>query len=113
MNDSNKVDLSALDPASDAARWENLIQSVMRRGPEAALRQGPTLTTQLVAWARPTLGVAAAAALLSWVGVATRGAPLERPMPEEEPAVSVLARWAAQDEQPSALSILEVLGSER
>jgi len=113
MNDSEKFDLSLLDPAADAARWERIVQSVTRRTLDVAGRQRLTLTSQLVAWARPALGFAAAAAVISWVGVATLGAGDDLQRIQGEQAASVLARWAARDERPSALSILEVLGSER
>jgi len=107
MND-DKLDLSALDPARDTARWERRIGQVVTRAVRA---RRWSVGCQLRSWARPALGLAAAAAVFSWLGLILRwqdAVPLSSDQSEQ--AVSVLSRWAASDEQPSASSMLAVLG---
>jgi len=107
MND-DKLDLSALDPARDRQRWERRIGQVVAR---AVVARRFSVGGQLRSWARPALGLAAAAAVFSWLGLILRWqdqAPLSTSQNEE--AVSVLSRWAASDEQPSASRMLSVLG---
>jgi len=106
MND-DKLDLSALDPALDQERWERRIGQVVAR---AVVARRWSVGGQLRSWARPALGLAAAAAVFSWLGLIVRwqeAAPLSS---QSEEAISVLSRWAASDEQPSASSMLRVLG---
>lgn len=112
MND-DKLDLSLLDPARERARWEHRIQSIVAR---AVAAQRWTVAGQLQRWARPALGLAAAATLFSWAGLALSLRFIE-PRAEtdsvssEEAAASVLSRWVATEATPSAGSILSVLGA--
>jgi len=112
VND-DKLDLSALDPARDSERWEQRIGQVVARAvvARAVVARRWSIGGQLRSWARPALGLAAAAAVFSWLGLILRWqdqAPLSTSQNEE--AVSVLSRWAASDEQPSASRMLSVLG---
>jgi hypothetical protein len=107
--DEQKIDLSVLDPSREPERWEKLIRSVARRA-LAARRRRLTVGYQLLAWARPALAIAAAAALVSWAGnLASPGPTATVAESEEDPAI-VLARWASSDERPPATKILRVLG---
>jgi hypothetical protein len=103
-----RVDLSALDPARDAARWEGRIQAVVARAVEA---RRWSVAGQLSSWARPALALAAAAALFSWIGVGLSLRPAAESTPED--AVWMLSRWADSGEQPTAGNLLSVLGEQR
>jgi len=111
MKEEERVDLSAIDPARDAARWERRIQLVVARAVQA---RRWTVAGQLSSWARPALALAAAAALFSWMGLmlsvqresVSTGASVSTP----EEAVWMLSRWAEGGEQPSARSLLSVFG---
>jgi len=110
MNDE-KLDLSALDPARDAAAWERRIREVVARAVSA---RRWTVSGQLSSWARPALALAAAAALFSGIGLVLAGGSLDEAKvgsaTEQEAPSSVLSRWAASGEQPSASRLLTVLG---
>jgi hypothetical protein len=108
----DRFDFSALDPARDARRWEQRIRQVVAH---AAQARRWTVSTQLSLWARPALGLAAAAALFSGLGLVRIAARLDDGSLEqgstaqESPSV-VLSRWAATDEAPSTRRLLTVLG---
>ncbi len=107
-----KMDFTALDPSQDAERWERLVESVASRA-VAARRRRVSLAYQLTVWMRPALAIAAAAAVLSWVGALTSartGSTVAR-QTDEHPAF-VLSRWAMADERPSTKKILQVLGGQ-
>jgi hypothetical protein len=113
MNDE-RIDLSALDPARDSERWERRIREVVAG---AMLARRWTVSGQLSSWARPALALAAAAALFSWVGLVIYAVPLEGSAARTAAAAQqdrslTLSSWAATDEQPSAGSLLSVLGGE-
>lgn len=97
--------LRALDPSTDAARWDGLALEVARRGLAARLR-ARTVSGQLQAWGRPLLTAAAAVAALTWTGALL--APVDtRAMLEPAAALST---WAADDNLPPAATILGALG---
>ena len=105
-----RLDLSALDPSQDRERWEAIVQSVAARA-LAARRRRNTIARQVLAWSRPVLAIAAAAALVSWVGALTKQPePVTVAEQKAEPAF-VLARWAMVDEWPSTDQMLIVLGA--
>jgi len=103
MNDDEKIDFGPLDPSRDRARWAGLVDEIARR---AAAARRPTILRQVVVWARPTLALAAALALVAW-GAALLGG---RGSSETASAAELLSRWAQSDEVPAASQILEVLG---
>jgi hypothetical protein len=109
MNDA-RFDLSPLDPARDAERWERRIAEVVACTLQA---RRWTVSGQLSRWARPALGLAAAAALFSWLGLALRlpldGAAERDGRSETDPS-SLLSSWAANDARPSTGTLLSVLG---
>jgi hypothetical protein len=98
-----KIDLTALDPSRDRARWAELVDTITTRVAQA---RRPSVTRQLLVWARPTLALAAAVALVVW-GSALLGA---RESEAEAAPADLLARWAQNDEVPAATQILDVLG---
>ena len=102
------IDLSALDPSRDPGRWDAIAESVAARG-LAARRRRNTVSYQVRAWAWPALAVAAAVALVSWVGALTQ--PAEPAVATEPEPAFVLAQWASADERPSTDQMLQVLGA--
>lgn len=110
-----RLDLEALDPSHDEARWERMVRSVATRGAEAAARRRPGwLELQLAAWLRPALACAAAVALLVWVPAWLRLAQAARTPPvaaAADPAAR-LAAWAASDEATAASGLLLTFGDD-
>jgi hypothetical protein len=99
----DRIDLTALDPSQDRVRWAALVGTIAAR---AAQTSRLSVTRQVLVWARPTLAIAAAVALVVW-GTALFGA---REAEAEAAPAELLARWAQADEIPAATQILEVLG---
>ena len=105
----DRLDLSALDPARNAPRWESMMHSVVARATESRRRR-ITVTRQMLAWAGPVLAAAAAIALVSWIGALSSTSPnVDSVRSATEPAF-VLSTWAANDARPEPAQILEVLG---
>jgi hypothetical protein len=117
--DDERIDLSALDPARDGKRWDEMVDSVAARALAARRRStggaspGP-VALQLVAWARPALALAAALALVVWAAALAAGGAARASAPgttRTEPAFA-LSAWAMQDELPSTEDVLETLGGD-
>lgn len=106
MSGDGKIDFQALDPSADKERWAKMVASVTAR---ALSRRTRSVPLQLLAWARPVLAMAAALAVVVWVGaaLADKSRASERP----EPAV-VLSQWASSEELPSAAHLFDLLGTE-
>ena len=68
MNEPEPVDLSPLDPAADAGRWERLVDATRLRVASVLLERELDLFAVVSGWSRPIL--AAAAGLLLLLGVA-------------------------------------------
>jgi len=62
-----KVDLSALEPFPSPARFEQAVGAIAARAMAARRRKRETVSEQLSAWARPALALAAGVALIAWV----------------------------------------------
>lgn len=113
-----KIDLGALDPSRDAARWERRVRAVASRGADAARRRRPGwLALQLAAWARPALACAAALALVVWIPAIVRHAPPAAAAPSASTASAAAAperllAWAATDETATASALLLTLGGD-
>jgi hypothetical protein len=113
MND-DRFDFSGLDPARDAERWEQRIRQVVAH---AARARRWTVSAQLTRWARPALGLAAAAALFSGLGLIVIMGSLDQGSLDpgsraQEAPSAILSRWAATDEAPSTRRLLTVLGEQ-
>ncbi len=109
-----KIDLGALDPSRDPARWDRMVRSVAARGAAGAARRRPgRIALQLAAWMRPALACAAALALAVWVPALARRAPAhpDAASARMDPAAR-LAAWAAVDEPGSASALLLTLGGD-
>jgi hypothetical protein len=118
MNEpDDKIDFSPLDPAQDALRFERMVRATAARAREAAARHAEaTVVSQLAAWARPALALAAAATLLLWLptvfgtkpGTTNPQAPAATKT-AADPAAS-LVRWAQGTETPPVGEVLSALG---
>jgi hypothetical protein len=110
--EQEKVDLSALDPSRDSARWNRLVDSITRRALEARRRR-ISVPYQLLAWARPAVAMAAAFAVVVLVGASiSRLSARSSEVATAKPAV-MLSIWAATGNRPSTASMIEVLGGAR
>lgn len=108
--DDERIDLSPLDPSRDAARWDQMIESVATRASAGRQRPSP-VAVQVVAWAPAALLLAAAAALVVWL--APTGDSARAPSSgAQQPAALALARWASTGELPETSDLLETLGGE-
>ncbi|HWO14943.1 MAG TPA: hypothetical protein VNN80_35815 [Polyangiaceae bacterium] len=108
---SSPIDLSPLDPARDAERWERLVQRVVARA-----QQAPSLVVQLSRWRRPVLALASAAALFSWLGAAFVPAGAERgtaALGSELAPGFTLSLWAESGASPSTKEMLELMAQVR
>lgn len=106
MEPDDKIDLAPLDPSRDRLRWERLIVGLAKR--VTAIRRAPTIGELVSAWARPALAIAAALALVAWVGGAVW--PRTAQASEDTSATTALAEWAAADQTPGAADVLDILG---
>lgn len=108
MNHDNPIDFSSLDPSRNHLRWQarigQIVDTTMR-----ARRQRESLPASLLHYARPALAIAAAIALVSWVGamrsktsVTTAGA---------ESSSSSVLEWAINDQVPSTSEVLNSLNT--
>jgi hypothetical protein len=85
--DEEPVDLSPIDPARDAPRWDALVASVAAR---ARARRRPSLARELVRRGVPAFALAAAAAAVVWIA---RPRPEPAPPPAERAPSDVIATW--------------------
>jgi len=104
--DPDRIDLSPLDPSRDRVRWERIVRGVAARGAAARRRPNPVLA-QVVAWWRPAMALAFAAALLAWApavlrppGSASRGDAAAGADP-----VASTAWWALRERAPDAAEL--------
>lgn len=103
--DPDKLDLTPLDPSSDGARWEALVQRTAARA-LAARRAVPAVSPLwlgLLSVGRPLLAVGALVAVLAWLPSLLRGgAPTPAPAPADDEA-QLLYDWAAGAPTATAL----------
>lgn len=102
--DDDRVDLSALDPARDPARWNALVTATAAR---AAARRRASLARTLTGYGLPAFALAAAAALAIWLLAPARGAPAITT--ESYSASDGLAGWALRGD-PDGAGLLSSLG---
>jgi hypothetical protein len=107
--DPERIDLSSLDPAASSDRWQQLVEATSRRA-LATRQRRPSLSMQLLAFARPALACAAALALLTWGAALREGKQSSCDGSGSDNAFCV-ASWAATGELPATETILDVLGA--
>ena len=114
--DTERADLSPLDPAADPARYERLVRRILdAAGPELdrRARQARPLAL-LVGWARPTLAAAAVIAALALgvlAAIERNGAEPMDVMADAPGVPAPAAEWLAADREPTASDL--VLAMER
>lgn len=108
MTPDKRIDFSALDPSQDRLRWQarigQIVNTTMLRR-----RQREDFPAFLLRYARPALAIAAALALVSWIGARQSRANVG-PSALETPSSTVL-EWATNDQVPSTLDVFDSLGA--
>lgn len=107
--DDERVDLSALDPARDPARWRGVMTATMARVDGVLLHHArPDALALIAGWRRPLLAMAAATVLLLVpVEVA-----LERRESRQETLrglVDVSTAWAQEGRAPTGAELLRAI----
>ncbi|HMA93764.1 MAG TPA: hypothetical protein VKP30_13835 [Polyangiaceae bacterium] len=109
MNHDNPIDFSTLDPARSPLRWQARIDQIVDATMRAR-RQRESLPASLLHYARPALAIAAAVALVSWVGAMQSRASATTTGAENSSSTTVL-EWASNDQVPSTSEVLDSLGT--
>ena len=111
--DPGRLDLSPLDPRSDAARFEQLVHGVRRAATtELVRRQGSqTLWGQIARWRRPILAASGAVAFVSVIVLAVAHPSTATPTTQTTVAEafgvpSPVARWVQANDKPTPGSLL-------
>jgi hypothetical protein len=118
--DTERIDLSALDPAADQEHWERVITNIRERAlPELARRAAARSPLLLLAsWARPMLSAAAALAAISitTLTMASRGPEPAMPetagLVEELQVPTPLATWMTEERASSIDDLILALDDE-
>lgn len=110
--ESEKIDLSPLDPTKDQGRWNDLISTIARRAIEARRRR-MSVPYQLLAWARPAVAMAAAIALIVVAGASVSRYQSQTNSSHTVEPTFMLTVWAATNQPPSTATMIEVLGGAR
>jgi hypothetical protein len=118
--DTERLNLSALDPAADQERWERVIMTITRNAmPELARRAAARSPLLLLAgWARPMLTAAAIMAAISITALSTVS---RAPQPvsqqtagmiEELQVPAPLATWLTEERAPTVDDLILALDGE-
>lgn len=108
MDDERPLDLSALDPARDPARWRAVLDATRARADEALLRRRADPLALIAGWRRPLLAAAAAALLL----LVPLEVALERREAHRETVrglVAVSTAWAEGGRAPTGAELLRAM----
>jgi hypothetical protein len=115
--DSDRLDLSPLDPRADAARFERLVREVRRVAtPELVRRQaGLTPWGQIARWRRPILAASGLLALVSAIVVATvhPSTTAKTTLAEAIGVPNRVAQWMQATDDPSPGDLFGVERSEQ
>ncbi|MFO7895295.1 MAG: hypothetical protein R6U63_16410 [Longimicrobiales bacterium] len=114
--ETERVDLSPLDPTEDQLRYERLVRQIMDAAEPELVRRtrqaGPLAV--MAGWARPTLAAAAIIAILALGGLTAIQRNSAEPMDSMVEALGVpapAAEWLEDDREPDAADL--VLAMER
>jgi hypothetical protein len=111
----DRIDLSALDPAADPARFERLLSAVAADAVQARAARGPVPPTllDLVSWTRPLLAVAATIAVVAGAALVSlrRSGAAPESLAESVGIPRAVAEWAAQGEHPPAAALIAAFAS--
>ncbi len=106
--DDGRLDLSALDPARDPARWRAAVDATLARVDAALLRRRQDPLTLIAGWRRPLLA-AAAAAVLVLVPVEVALERRESRLETVRGLVSASTAWARDGREPSGAELLRAM----
>lgn len=121
MNNNERLNLAALDPAADTERWERTIASIRERAlPELARRSAARSPLLLLAgWARPMLSAAAVLAAISIVLLNLDAHPEQPVVLQQEPGMvealqvpAPLATWLTEERAPTVDDLILALDGE-
>lgn len=108
MDDDRRLDLSALDPARDPARWRAVRDATLSRVDSVLPRRRSDVLSQIAGWRRPLLAAAAAALLLL--------VPLEVALERRESRVETVrglvaasTAWAVDGRAPTGAELLRAM----
>lgn len=109
MTEEDRVDLSALDPANDANRWQAILESTRLRAEVVVARRAEDPLWTIAAWSRPILiAVAVALALLIPVELALEA---REPRVEQVERLVDLSTDLAAASAPSGADFLRALAA--
>jgi len=108
MTDDRRLDLSALDPARDPARWRMVFDATLARVDEVLLHRRQDPLSLIAGWRRPLLA-AAAAALLVLVPVEVALERRETRVETVRGLVSVSTAWAEEGRTPTGAELLRAM----
>lgn len=113
----DRMDLSALDPASDPARLDRMTAAIRARAARglAERRALPTVATELAAWARAVLPAAAAIALLVTTALLSGSDALPGASSQAAPTGDVTGaavQWAVFGQTPTTSDLFTMIGAQ-
>jgi hypothetical protein len=116
--DEPRLDLSALDPTRDPAKFDRLVAATMRRARPELLRRAaaPSPWGTIARWMQPMLAAAAITALVSgWVLTnGTRGGLDDGFVAHAQPATlsALVDEWVTETRTPSVNDLMLALDEE-
>jgi hypothetical protein len=108
MDDDRPLDLSALDPARDPARWRAVFDATLARVDDALLQRRQDPLALIAGWRRPLLA-AAAAAILFLVPVEVALERRETRIEAIRGLVSTSTAWAAEGRTPTGAELMRAI----
>lgn len=111
MNESEPLDLSALDPAEDPAHWQSVVDGTLERIDGVLDRRSIDPLTLIAGWSRPVL-LAAAAALAVLVPVELALEEREDRREQVERLVALSLHWEMGRQPPTGTEFVQALQEE-
>jgi hypothetical protein len=113
----DRMDLSALDPASDPARLDRMAATIRARAARALAERCPTVATELAAWTRAVLPAAAAIALLVTTALlsSSEEPPGANQSAQTTPAGDITGaavQWAVFGQAPTTSDLFTMIGAQ-
>lgn len=106
--DERRLDLAALDPARDPARWRAVLDATLSRVDEVLLQRRQDPLSLIAGWRRPLLA-AAAAAILLLVPVEIALERRETRVETVRGLVSVSTTWAREGRTPTGAELVRAM----
>lgn len=106
--DERRLNLSALDPARDPARWRAVLDGTLARVDDVLLHRREDALSLIAGWRRPVLA-AAAAAVLMLVPVEVALERRETRVETVRGLVAVSTAWAREGRAPTGAELLRAM----